>query len=96
MRIDAYTKTLLTIIALCLTWLCVRDTSLLSDAHAQPAVQEMKIVGIELGKGSLALGHRPSTGAGAVAVPAAPCAGLFYWHVAHMKGGWLTSSQVKT
>jgi hypothetical protein len=51
MRIDAYTQTLLTIIALCLMWLCVRDTSLLSAAHAQPAVQEVKIVGIDLGNG---------------------------------------------
>jgi hypothetical protein len=49
MRMDAYTKTLLTIIALCLMWLCVRDTSLLSTAHARPAVQEVKIVGIDLG-----------------------------------------------
>ena len=49
MRIDAYTQTLLTIIALCLMWLCVRDTSLLSAAHAQPAAQEVKIVGIKLG-----------------------------------------------
>jgi hypothetical protein len=51
MRIDAYTKTLLTIIALGLMWLCVRATSLLADAHAQPAVQAVKIVGIELGEG---------------------------------------------
>jgi hypothetical protein len=50
MKIDAYTKTILTIIALGLMWLCVRDTPLLSHAQAQAPVQEVKIVGISLGR----------------------------------------------
>jgi hypothetical protein len=49
MRIDAYTKTMLTIIALCLMWICVRDLPLLSNAQAQSSAQEVKIVGVDIG-----------------------------------------------
>ena len=54
MKIDAYTKVVLTMIALCLLWMCVRDTGLSATVHAQsPApVQEVVIVGV---KGELQL-----------------------------------------
>lgn len=53
MRIDTYTKTMLTIIALCLLWICVRDLPLLSNAQAQSSVQEVKIVGIDISGGQM-------------------------------------------
>ena len=52
MTIDAYTKTILTIIALCLMWICVRDVPLLSAADpplSTPGpIQAVKIVGVEI------------------------------------------------
>ena len=35
MRIDLYTKTVLTIIALCLVWIALGSATLLSPVHAQ-------------------------------------------------------------
>ena len=35
MRVDLYTKTVLTVIAACLIWLCVRNTAVAPVAHAQ-------------------------------------------------------------
>lgn len=47
MKIDIYTKTVLTIIALCLVWLCMRD-SFISQPVQAAAAQDVKIVGIEI------------------------------------------------
>lgn len=52
MRIDGYTKAVLTVIAGCLVWLCVRDVGLDSAAYAQGSsgiggVTKVKIVGID-------------------------------------------------
>lgn len=35
MRVDLYTKSVLTVIAICLVWLCVRNASVASVAYAQ-------------------------------------------------------------
>jgi hypothetical protein len=35
MRSDAYLKAVLTVIAVCLVWICVRDVTLVKPAHAQ-------------------------------------------------------------
>lgn len=34
MKFDLYAKTLLTIIALCLIWICVKDANFIASAHA--------------------------------------------------------------
>ena len=34
---DRYTKVILTVIAACLVWICVRDVPLMSEAYAQSA-----------------------------------------------------------
>jgi hypothetical protein len=39
MKIDAYTKTVLTIIAICLVWICVKDVTRSAQANApQPVI----------------------------------------------------------
>lgn len=45
MKIDLYTKVVLTIIALCLVWVCVKDVSVTQTASAQ-GTQPVSIVGI--------------------------------------------------
>jgi hypothetical protein len=47
MKIDHYTKTVLTIIALCLVWLCVRDSFVTRPVQAT-ATQDVRIVGVEI------------------------------------------------
>lgn len=47
-KIDLYTKVVLTIIALCLVWLCVKDMPVTRTASAQGA-QPVTIVGITQG-----------------------------------------------
>jgi hypothetical protein len=47
MKIDLYTKTVLTIIALCLVWLCVRG-SLVSQTVQAAGVQDVRIVSVEV------------------------------------------------
>ena len=47
MKIDLYTKSILTIIALCLIWLCAKDRLDTKSVEAA-AVQEVKLVGIEI------------------------------------------------
>jgi hypothetical protein len=37
MNTDTYTKTILTVIAVCLVWLCIKDVELIPSAHAQEA-----------------------------------------------------------
>jgi hypothetical protein len=50
MKVDLYTKAVLTIIALCLVWICVRGTFAPQpvQAAAAPAVQDVKLVGIDV------------------------------------------------
>lgn len=48
MKIDLYTKVVLTIIALCLIWVCVKDISFSRTASAQ-STQPVSIVGITQG-----------------------------------------------
>ena len=47
MRIDFYTRVVLTTIALCLVWLCVVLTPMGTPVSAQPSVQNVRIVGIQ-------------------------------------------------
>jgi len=47
MRIDLYTRVVLTTIALCLVWLCVILTPTGSLVSAQAGVQDVRIVGIK-------------------------------------------------
>jgi len=47
MRIDAYTRVVLTTIALCLVWLCVVLTPMGTPVSAQQGVQDVRIVGIK-------------------------------------------------
>ena len=39
MKLDLYTKTLLTIIALCLIWICVKDVQFVSSTHASASAE---------------------------------------------------------
>ena len=48
MKTDLYTKVVLTIIALCLIWVCVREVSVSRTAYAQGG-QPVSIVGIKGG-----------------------------------------------
>lgn len=47
MRIDLYTRVVLTTIALCLVWLCVVLTPIGTGLSAQGGVQNVRIVGIK-------------------------------------------------
>jgi len=49
MRIDFYTRAVLTVIALCLVWIAMGGPSLLPAAHAQQATTRVVIVGYERG-----------------------------------------------
>lgn len=46
MRVDLYTKIVLTTIACCLVWLCVRDVAFITPAHAQMHSQSVFIAGV--------------------------------------------------
>lgn len=48
-KIDAYTKFILTVIAVCLIWICVRDIHLIPKAYAAPAqdIMDVRIRAIE-------------------------------------------------
>lgn len=48
---DLYTKGVLTIIAVCLVWICLNNVSFLSRAEAQPGgvLSQVQIIGIEKG-----------------------------------------------
>jgi len=48
MKFDTYTKTVLTIIALCLVWLCVRDVNFTPTAQAKAAAEWRELVGYRL------------------------------------------------
>jgi hypothetical protein len=48
MKSDAYLKIILTVIAVCLTWICVRDFNLVSTASAKSAAK-VEIKGYRLG-----------------------------------------------
>lgn len=50
MRPDAYTKTILTVIAVCLIWICARDFAPVStaQANAQQRAQRVIVTGIKL------------------------------------------------
>jgi len=43
MKIDHYTRVVLTVIALCLVWICLREVVI---AHAAPETVDVRIVGI--------------------------------------------------
>jgi hypothetical protein len=43
---DRYTKTMLTLMTICLAWIALRGTPLISDAIASAGVVEVKIVDI--------------------------------------------------
>jgi len=47
MRIDLYTRIVLTVIATCLIWLCVVLTPVGTSAQAQVGVQDVRIVGVK-------------------------------------------------
>ena len=47
MKLDLYTKLILTVIAGCLLWICIRDANFSSSAHAQN-IQQVEIVGWRL------------------------------------------------
>jgi hypothetical protein len=47
MRIDVYTKLVLTVIAVCLVWISLGGPSLVAQVHAQPNVQRVVIAGWE-------------------------------------------------
>ena len=44
MKFDPYTKALLTIIALCLIWICVKDANFVSSAHADTSREPAAVV----------------------------------------------------
>jgi len=44
--VDRYTKIILTVIAVCLVWICVRDIAIVGPAQASSGVQEVNIVGV--------------------------------------------------
>ena len=49
MKPDAYTKIVLTIIAVCLIWMCVKEINFTPPVQAQAAPQPNEIVGFQLG-----------------------------------------------
>ncbi len=61
MRVDLYTKTMLTIIAACLVWLCLTGTALMPVVTAQTpsAAQQVQLAGWIDAKGQVHL--LPST-----------------------------------
>lgn len=44
---DRYTKAVLTVIAICLTWLCVRDLVTGTPVSAQTGITKVQIVSID-------------------------------------------------
>jgi len=51
MRVDLYTKTVLTVIAVCLVWLCARDLFFPARVHAgAQTTTDVVITGIRYGK----------------------------------------------
>jgi hypothetical protein len=45
MRVDFYTRAVLTVIAACLVWIAIGGPSLLPSVQAQAAVQNVRVVG---------------------------------------------------
>jgi hypothetical protein len=48
MKLDTYSKAVLTIIALCLIWICVRDVNLIPSATANTPAEYREILGFRL------------------------------------------------
>ncbi len=50
MKLDLYTKFVLTVIAVCLVWVCLRDVALVRSAQAAlpQSTQDVRITGIRL------------------------------------------------
>lgn len=48
MKLDLYTKAVLTVIALCLVWICLRDTAVVppAQAAASPVFDQVYIAGV--------------------------------------------------
>lgn len=54
MKVDTYTRIVLTVIAICLTWICLRNISLSETVYAQaPPRQEVIIAGVKTRDGLL-------------------------------------------
>lgn len=51
MKPDLYTKGVVTVIALCLLWICFRDITFVRSAQAtaRPVAQDVRITGIRTG-----------------------------------------------
>lgn len=47
MKLDLYTKFVLTVIAVCLVWVCLRDVAFVRSAQAAPpqSTQDVRITG---------------------------------------------------
>jgi hypothetical protein len=55
MTLDRYSKVVLTVIAICLVWVCIRDIPFVRPAHAalpQSDIQNVRIVDVDM-KGNL-------------------------------------------
>ena len=52
MRIDFYTRAVLTVIALCLVWIAIGGPALLPAVEAQQGTTRVVVVGYETGGGS--------------------------------------------
>jgi|GEM_PF-2520130 len=48
MKTDTYTKAMLTVIALCLVWICAQDMSFVQPAHASDSAADKKPVQVEV------------------------------------------------
>ena len=53
MQSDRYLKAVLTVIAVCLVWVCLRDVAVVGQAHAKTYfdIQNVRIVGIDRASG---------------------------------------------
>jgi photosystem II stability/assembly factor-like uncharacterized protein len=48
MKLDLYIKTLLTVIALCLIWICVKDAPSIASANAKESVAPTEVIAFQL------------------------------------------------
>ncbi len=48
MQVDRFTKSVLTVIALCLVWICLRDVPVTSAAHAAPSDRGEEVVKVQI------------------------------------------------
>jgi hypothetical protein len=62
MKLDLYAKTLLTVIALCLIWICIKDANFIASAHANKSVAPTPVAPTEVVSFQLAWNERTNTG----------------------------------